>query len=240
MKLLVFCPSRARPDRLMSMVRTFCKTIDFSHTDLLVLLDKDDDCLEEYLDRIPRFIKFRIFDRTGDKTFTTEILNRAFKIYNDYDFYSVTNDDIQYETLGWDVTLCNKGKISTGVERNMVKKYGKKRHGIDIEGFPIFSVIDGDICRALGWVQLPELIHSCGDNVWYWIARRMNILEIHKDIFYIHKSYYFKDGEEDATFKRTNVRDSLRNDANVYTRWVKYEINNAIVKIKEKICLRSN
>jgi len=217
----------------MEMIKSFKKTTDLKHTELLILLDKDDSSLGEYLEHLPADIKFQVFDRENDKTLTTEIINRTFKQNNSYEFYSVTNDDIEYETEGWDKVLCNKGKISTGVEINMVKKYGKSVGRIHVEGFPIISVIDGDIIRSLGWLQYPDLRHSCGDNVWYWIARRLKILNIHRDIIYRHRSAYFNDGEEDDTFKRTNAKNNIK-DRDIYMNWLKYKINNDLHKIKEK------
>jgi hypothetical protein len=106
-----------------------------------------------------------------------------------------------------------------------------------MEGFPIVSVIDADIVKAIGWIQYPELIHSCGDNVWYWIARRTKRLEIRRNVYYVHKSAYFGDGEDDETFKRTNVRDSLMDDYYRYRDWLKYKINDDLDKLKELECV---
>ena len=64
-----------------------------------------------------------------------------------------------------------------------------------MKGFPIISGIDGDIVRALGWLQLPILRHSGGDNVWYWIGRRLGIAHIDEDIHWNHKSAYMGQGE---------------------------------------------
>lgn len=247
-KLLVLCPSRGRPDRIMGMLESFEKTTNHDSTRIQVLLDKDDPCIKEYFRVLPSYVKIKVFDRQYDKTLTTEILNRAFLQDDDFEFYSVTNDDMEYLTKGWDDTLCVKGKISTGIEDNMVKKYGEDFiSGIHVKGFPQTSVIDGDIIRALGWVQYPKLRHSAGDNVWYWIARRMNILHIDESVHYRHRSAYFKDGEEDETFKSTSAQTNM-DDFYIYKDWLKYKCADTINQInhslnlikKEETCLNTN
>ena len=95
------------------MILSFKKTTDPDYSKLLVLLDKDDKTLGQYFEYLPPSVETLIFDRTNDSTLTTEIINRAFKMNSNFDFYSVTNDDIEYETIGWDKKLSNKGKVST-------------------------------------------------------------------------------------------------------------------------------
>lgn len=233
-KLLVLCPSRGRPQRILGMIRSFEITTDPTHTQLMILLDEDDPKLMDYLSNVHPEHDVRVYNRAGDKTYTTEIINRAF-LETDYAYYSVTNDDIHYITPNWDRRLCNIGAISTGVEDNMVKKYGKDFvTPFHIEGFPITSVIDARIPRCLGWLQYPELKHSAGDNVWYRLACRMNILYIAKDIHYVHKSAYYNDGEADETFNRTNARTN-HGDYLIFKDWLKYKCEADMNTIKDKI-----
>jgi len=234
-KLLVLCPSRGRPYRIMEMIKSFEDTINPFHTELIVLLDKDDDSLGIYEEKLPVWVRTEIYDRTGDKTLTTEILNRAFEKHNDYEFYSVTNDDICYLTKGWDEALCQKLKISCGQDDTMLEKYGKDFiANVEPATFPITSVIDGDMCRAVGWIQYPELIHSAGDNIWYWIGRRGNCLYVDRKYHTVHNSAYFGRGEADETFKRCNAMDNKK-DYYTYIEWLKYKSGNEICKIESLI-----
>ncbi len=105
----------------------------------------------------------------------TEAINFAFNKFPNFDFYHVTNDDVIYHTKQWDIKLANKGKISYG--NDMLQ-------GKDLCTFPM---IDGDIVRAVGWLQLPILNKYCGDNVWKFIGEQLNILDYHGDVLLKHK-----------------------------------------------------
>ena len=94
----------------------------------------------------------------------TEAFNTMFINHPDYDFYFMANDDILFKTKNWDLKLANKGKISWGSD------------GIQNENLPCFPMIDGDIVRALGWLQMSTLNKYCGDVVWNVIGKQLDIL----------------------------------------------------------------
>ena len=100
----------------------------------------------------------------------TKIFNETFNSNPDFDFYFMCNDDIIFHTPLWDISLANKGKISHG------------RDGIQNENLCIFPMIDGDIIRALGWLQLPTLNRYAGDVVWRQIGKECGILNYCKDV----------------------------------------------------------
>jgi len=213
----------------MEMIESFQATSTTS--DLLVLIDKDDPTMEQYMKNLPSWVMVRIYDRTNDKTYTTEIINRAFEEFNNYDYYSITNDDIVYITPGWD-ELATPLKITSWIEDNATKKYGADFIGnINPSTFPYVSIIDGDIARAVGWMQYPPLVHSAGDNIWYWIGRRTDILNVNEDYHYVHKSAYFDDGEADETFQRTNARNN-KQDYYTYIEWLKYKCGTELIKVE--------
>lgn len=103
-----------------------------------------------------------------------QIFNETFEKNPDYDFYFLANDDIYFSTPLWDLKLANKGKISYGNDL------------IQGKNLPTFPMIDGDIVRALGWLQLPTLKRYCGDTVWGFIGKSLNILDYHGDVIMKH------------------------------------------------------
>lgn len=230
--LLVICPSRGRPHRIMGMINSFDETTDPSYTKLIVLLDKDDPSVDQYMEVLPPHVGIRVYDRTGDKTLTTEIINRAFTEFKDYPYFSVTNDDIHYKTVGWDKALTQPLKISCGQDDTMVAKYGDRYIGNCNPGtFPITSVIDGDIVRAIGWLQHPDLRHTCGDNIWYWIGKRSDSLYSNTKYHTEHHSPYFGLGENDETYKNCNAFDN-KADYYVYKEWLKYKCGREIIAVE--------
>jgi len=232
-KLLVLCPSRGRANKIMDMLKSYEETVDFDHTRLQVLLDKDDKDLRKYSKGLPSWVSIKVFDRQYDWTYTTEIINRAFVQDRDFEYYSVINDDIEFLTYGWDKAFCNKGKITTGIDDTMMKVYEGRKQVIPMKGFPIISGIDGDIPRALGWLQYPKLKHTAGDNIWYWLGKRLDMAYLDEDIHWNHHNALLGDGEEDDTYKRTNVNSSgMMDDYYTYHDWLKYKIHKDIEKIK--------
>jgi hypothetical protein len=233
--LLIICPSRGRPERILETIQSIEDTCNFEHTDFMVLLDNDDVCVPDYYKNLPEWVKIKVYDRSHDCTLTTEIINRAFNENREYNFYSVTNDDIVYLTKGWDEALCQELKISSGQDDTMIEKYGESFIGNVKPGeFPITSVIDGNIVREIGWLQYPKLRHSCGDNIWYWIGKRANCLYHDGNFHTEHKSAYFGKGEADETFKNCNALDNQQ-DYYAYKEWLKYRCGNEVCKVQELI-----
>lgn len=223
-KLLTICCTRGRPELFKRMLRSFNDTKVFS--DLHVCLDIDDECLGDYI-TILEGIRYTIFDRQT----TTEMINQVFELCDEYEFYSVTNDDMVYLTDKWDELMCNKGCITSCREPNMIAKHGKKA-----VGFPCISVIDSRIPKAVGWLQYPKLEHCCGDNVWYWISRRLKNKVYLDDVIIRHDHYYLLDKEKDDTYKRSCDMDRIRRDHKTFMNWLKYEIPEDLKKIKESLC----
>ncbi len=235
-KLLLICPSRGRSARIGTWLKAARATTSIDHTDIVILLDLDDPELEEYKSVLKwQGINHLVFDRSESQTLTTEIINQAFDIFGDYAYYSVTNDDIIYQTSGWDIALSQPLKISSGQDDTMVEKYGERFIGnVDPGSFPITSVIDGDIVRAVGWLQYPELRHSCGDNIWFWIGKRADCLYHDPGYHTVHNSPYFDKAEVDDTFKRSNANDNMQ-DYYTYKEWLKYKCGTEVIKVMKLI-----
>lgn len=230
-KLLVVCPSRGRTEKLQEMIRTFKDTCYLEHSDLVVLLDMDDECLNEYMATIPKWVMIRTYDKSDMWTTTTEIINLCFEEFKDkYEFFSVTNDDFKYQTKFWDLLLCSKNRIATGFEPNMFEAKGKATLG-----FPVTSVIDAEICKAVGWLQYPKLSHCMGDNVWWHIGKRLKIMHFDPQVIYYHENPFIVTSEKDATFDRVNNPEIIAKEVRAFNQWFRYEIDNDLEKIRKRI-----
>lgn len=105
----------------------------------------------------------------------TKIFNDVFNNNPNYDFYFMANDDIIFNTPFWDLQLAVKGKISYGCD------------GIQNEGLPTFPMIDGDIVRSLGWLQMPLLNKYSGDTIWGFIGKECKILNYMSSVSISHQ-----------------------------------------------------
>lgn len=104
----------------------------------------------------------------------TQAINNSFNNAPEYDFYFIANDDISFKTPLWDLKLAKKGKIIHGTDGVPEGVNGQ------------FMMIDGDISRAVGWLQMPTLNRYCGDVVWRFIGDRLEILEHVEDVIIEH------------------------------------------------------
>jgi hypothetical protein len=149
---------------------------------------------------------------------TTQLFNWALETHPGYEFYSCTNDDFVYLTPGWDDALMLKGHISYG---NDLLAGGD---------MPTTSVIDGDIVRTLGWLQMPKLQFTQGDAVWKAIGHRLNILKYFPDVIIEHR-HWSVTGQIDATSQRMNNSKVVNEDAKAFREWLHNEMENDAQKI---------
>lgn len=108
----------------------------------------------------------------------TQVINDAYRKYPDFDYYHISNDDVEYKTRDWDIILAN-AIIEPGIS-----------YGNDIfqgENMPTFPMISGDIVRALGWLQMPTLNRYCGDVVWSFIGMQCKCLKYVPEVVIEHK-----------------------------------------------------
>lgn len=108
----------------------------------------------------------------------TNIFNKNFKKYPDFDYYHMTNDDVIYQTKDWDIILANK-IINPGIS------YGNDsiKEGLKCQ----FPMISGDIVRVLGWIQMPTLNRYCGDVVWRFIGKECNCIHHCPEVIIDHQ-----------------------------------------------------
>lgn len=216
--LLVICPSRSRPEKLKRMIKSFLDTSSPT-TRLHIKLDIDDPLLNEY-SSINNHDK--IFIDISTREDNTKVFNRVFEDNPSYDYYQCANDDIIYHTKGWDDKLKTNG-IAFG------------KDGFPNRIFPTFSVIHGDIVRALGWLQMPLLYYLYGDNVWGTIGYTCGCLYYKPDVFIEHKHFVVYPLEKDSISEFTNHKDMYNLDEKHFHKWLSTDCHNDIQKVRRVV-----
>lgn len=147
-KLLTFCPSRIRPDRILEMLASWDRTRS-EWNDLLIYVADDDPRLEEY--------KRNLTGRNlviGKRLTKVEFDNYACTLYPDYQYYAEINDDHIYHTDKWDALLIAE-----------IEKHGGWGFACgNKQGLPSGMIVSGNIVRAVGYHTTPLLEQSYGDN----------------------------------------------------------------------------
>jgi hypothetical protein len=156
---------------------------------------------------------------------TTELINRAFIRYPQYEFYSVTNDDFIYHTIAWDETLCRKKRICYGNDL------------LAGNAMPTTSCIDGNIVRALGWLQMPKLKYICGDSVWKLLGQYIGILNYVPGVITEHCHWSANKREIDSTSKKVNSPEIMQADNIAFRDWLHNDMRNDAKKVKNALGL---
>lgn len=214
-RLLTVCPTRNRPERLKTLIDSFEKTIR-GESVLLILLDKCDIKLGEYV-KVVKDHDVLIQPRQT----LTKIINSAFEKYPDFGYYSIVNDDMEYITPGWDTILRSDGIAYGNFRVNNVN--------------PMSSVINGDLVRAVGWIQYPKLISLSGDNIWYWIGKRLNRLYRYWDVFIEHHHPYFDKHEWDKSYDESNSSERYARDWAEVTDWLRHRSPEDLELIRRRL-----
>ena len=154
---------------------------------------------------------------------TTTAINKAFRDNPDYDFFHVTNDDVIYQTIGWDKILTSKPGINYASDL------------FQNENHPTFPMISGDIVRALGWLQCPAVEYLYGDTAWKLIGDRIGCLNYFPDVIIEHK-HFLKTNHTDMVYAKTNSQEQYQKDQAGFFKWISCDSNNDIEKIKGVLC----
>lgn len=165
--ILTLMPSRGRPKECEQAVWSFFNTS--KQSDLLLLVDEDDQFLREY-----KKIHNCIIEK---KDTITNRLNKAYKENSSYHFYHITNDDVIYRTDHWDkkfMAILEKPGIAYGDDL------------FQRSNLPTFPFISVELLRAIGWIQMPLLNRYCGDLIWKIIGENCNCLFYLGDVVIEH------------------------------------------------------
>lgn len=160
-KILWLCPSRKRPDRLERLILSWKDTTTGFST-LLVVIDTDDDSYDNLIKKYPEVI-WEITEPVFG-SFLHLINSKAVKYSTEYQYIGFMEDDIVFETVGYENKFIEKLKElgQTGIVH--------ARDGVDKRKFISIPVIDSYIIRTLGWFSPPCLKSLWADNFWREMA----------------------------------------------------------------------
>jgi hypothetical protein len=222
-RLLAVCPTRGRLKRCEEMICSAKNTSSIA--DFVFYIDKDDPQWRNYMYLLSSYEKPGVNFFIGERKTTTELYNQAFNSFPDYEFYCLTNDDFIFRTYGWDKTLCERGKISYGNDL---------LGGINL---PTCPVIDGDIIRSIGWLQMPLLNYMYGDSVWKVIGLKLGILRYVPSVVIEHNHWINRKAEMDDVYKNTNSAETYHKDEKAFKQWNREMSESDCSKIRVKLGL---
>lgn len=190
-KILWLCPSRKRPDRLERLILSWKHTTS-DLSDLLVIIDSDDDSYQELIKKYPE-VKWEI-TKPVFGSFLHLINSKAVTYANIYQFIGFMEDDIVFETAGYEIKFIEKLKElgQTGIVHS--------RDGVDKRKFISIPVVNSYIIKTLGWFAPPCLKSLWADNFWREMANHLGTYYKFEDIMIRHYHY-----SKDATVEKDQI-----------------------------------
>jgi hypothetical protein len=182
--LLVICPSRGRPKAMGEMLDSFYKTKS-EETNMVVYLNKDD----------PVFQKYECLKNTrddtqvilGDRMYLAEACNFIWRMYPNYKYYTIINDDHFLVTPQWDKRLAEivetKGQgWGMACADDHLTNWKEYQH-------PSGFVMSGNIPKTLGYLIYPTFQHIGIDNFYQMVLQGIDRLFYTKDIVIEHRHW---------------------------------------------------
>lgn len=205
MSLLCIIPTRARPEQVSRLIKSFDEKTD--NADLLFVTDPDDASMEDFDFQGHSAM---ILDPRG--TMVQKLNYAAVKFLDDYDRMVWYADDNEFVTDHWD-TLMQKTLDEMG--SGWVYSFDRRRTDI-----PETWMVSTDIVRELGWFANPLLNQYYVADSINVLARRSSLLRFCPDVEVTHHHY---DVDPDA--KRDGLNDYAENkfgkaDMMTYQAWV--------------------
>lgn len=231
-RLLCTCPSRGRPKLLDTMIRSFKETASDS-TYLVIQIDDDDENMKEYYSiRLrERGDESRISFHIAPRQDVAQIHNSIVRNNPDFDYYMPVNDDIVFQTPGWDKVLINtiqtKGS-GWGIS------YGNDLGGNYTFNLPTFGVMSANLVRVLGSFYPTELKMMFGDTFLLDLGRAIGRLYYCPDVIIEHKP----PGHGAGAFVPGDTRGKeafYRTEQRAYSKYIDTRFENDVARVFDAI-----
>lgn len=217
MRLVVICPSRGRPDKAKEAYDSFLKTRRDIGTDILFVIDNDDETLLDY--NIP----FITPDHAGGMG---NALNAAaLPLVDQYDYIGFIGDDHRFRTENWDGLITDE-LAATG---------GGIAYGNDLMqsiNLPTQVFMDSVIVKTLGWMALPGAKHLYLDDTWKHLGEGIGNLLYFPQIIIEHLHPASGKAAWDEGYRRVNDQSVYQHDFGVFSEWRDNEYARDVARVR--------
>lgn len=193
------------------MVESVARTA--SQIDLILVIDEDDPERKGYEALAQRHPFVQVELNRLRVPFMLHY-NLVFQRHPNYEYYSATNDDFVYHTERWDELLMGE------IERKFSGwgwAFGNDLHRG--EKLPTTSVVSGNICRVLGWLQMPWLRRNFGDDAVLVMGQALNRISYVPDVVIEHRHPSIGKNVQDKIYKKGRTAFNHHRDKMVFRFW---------------------
>lgn len=204
------------------MVKSFRETASLFSTEVILVIDDDDETLGGYLalpkqfDQIssgplwpPNPVQIMVIPAAEGGSLTAATNTAAARIWHEDCIIGHVGDDHRFKTVGWDKAIIEAIGNKPGVA------YGDD--GYWGERLPTAAFLHSSIPRALGWYANPITKHYGIDDTWGDLGRGIGALHYLPDVKIIQPGPEETYRNGDAVFFR--AQEHRNSDADAYFRW---------------------
>lgn len=223
-KLLIICPSRIRPDRIMEMLKSFDETKS-EGTDMVIYVSECDPRLEEY--------KKNLVGRNleiGKRLPISWVYNYCATKYPDYKYYGEVCDDHVYLTKGWDKLFIDK------IEH---ENYGwgiafgwGMIHPRDVR-LPQAMIMSGNIVKTLGYFSTPIITSAYNDRYAQDLGDGCGFLYYMPEVIVEHRHVLNNKAQMDDNYRWVLSSEALELGKKQYEHWRNNFMQENISRVKE-------
>jgi hypothetical protein len=225
-RLLMVCPTRSRPDRVLNLLESFQATKS-DGTEIIVVTSQDDPRIEDYkisLEGCNHYIHDNRWHPSKMNHVTT-------KLYPGLAYYGQVDDDHIFRTPGWDASFIEE------IEKNggwglacgndlLTPDWKVHRH-------PSGTVMSGNVVRTLGYFTNPRFQHI-GVDTW-----QRDLFESIGKLFFIpevvieHMHAHVGKAEIDAQYKELYAEGDFNAGINTHRNWKATCKEDEVTKLRE-------
>jgi glycosyltransferase involved in cell wall biosynthesis len=197
--LAILVPSRERPSNIAELIKSLDETE--TESDLIVVLDDDEPCFEQYIELGATMITIEKEGRGMAKP-----LNFAANLFkDDYRHFVFLGDDNRPRTMNWDQHfIVNLDELETGLV-----------YGNDLfqgEALPTAVGMTGNIVKALGGMVPQGMIHLYLDNFWLRLGQDLGAIRYLPHVVIEHLHPYAGKSDWDQVYRDVNAPEMYQAD----------------------------
>lgn len=226
MDIVVLCPTRGQPGAAAGMLSSFRETTHLLSTQIILVVDRDDARVEEYLAlpaqfaaaaswsplRPPNLPRVMLLTPEEGGCLANAFNSAAVRIWDDDCIIGMIGNDHRFNTAGWDRRVI-EALARPGVAYGDDGCFGER---LATAGF-VSSVIP----RTLGWLALPTSRHYGIDDAWTDLGRGIASLHYLPDVKITHESVKSKRArhrvDKDASYWEAQAH--RQEDGDAYRSW---------------------
>lgn len=217
-KILVLCPTRARPENAKRLKHNFAANTK-GDTDLVFCIDDNDPKLVDYLvmAQEPGF-----YYKTDTPKRLGPWLNYWVDKISEYDIVGFVGDDVLARTWNFDDRI-REAMVPNGIV------YGND--GWQGQNLPTSVFMDARMVEKAGYMVYPKLTHLYIDNHWKAWGEALGTLKYLEDVHLEHMHPFAGKAENDKVYEDANTPLMYSKDGQAFEQFVKRELPKLVKRL---------